>query len=80
MALIYTTPHTNLWVSAGVHTLAKEVVLAASLIVIHQTINIIGIIAILNVNIASDGTLMTPLYPIPSLVPIRIAIKVPSRE
>ncbi len=37
-SVIYTIPHTNPWVSAGVHTLAKKVVLAAFLVVIHQTI------------------------------------------
>ncbi len=31
-------PYTNLWVLASVHTLAKKVVLAAFLVVIHQTI------------------------------------------
>ncbi len=35
-SLIYTIPHTNL-ISAGVHTLIKKVVLAAFLVVIHQT-------------------------------------------
>ncbi len=35
--IIYTILHTNPLVSAGVHTLAKKVVLAAFLVVIHQT-------------------------------------------
>ncbi len=35
-SVTYTIPHTNPWVSAGVHTLGKKV-LAAFLVVIHQT-------------------------------------------
>ena len=35
ISLIYTIRHTNPWVSAAVHILAKEVVLAAFLVVIH---------------------------------------------
>ncbi len=35
--LIYTIPHTNSWVSASLHILAKNIVLAAFLIFIHQT-------------------------------------------
>ncbi len=37
ISLIYTILHTKSWVSAGVHTLAKKGVLAAFLVVIHQT-------------------------------------------
>ncbi len=37
-SLIYTNQHTNPWVSTCVHTLAKKAVLAAFLIIIHQTI------------------------------------------